>query len=280
MELDNIIKNIECEKINYNNVEITGISYNSQTTQYGDLFICLVGENTDGHNYAQMAVEKGALALVVERKLDIDIPQIIVKSTVYTISDVSDAFYGSPSKDINLIGVTGTNGKTTVTHLIQHIFEKNEKRCALIGTLGYKLNSKDSYREAKHTTPQAPDLQRILHQIKYKDHIDNVAMEVSSHSLVQRRVGNCKFNGAVMTNLTQDHLDYHITMDNYFEAKSILFKNLENGSFAVLNSDDEYFERFKAVIPEGITVLTYGIKNKADVYATDVKFTTVCVKLW
>lgn len=274
MELENIIKNIECERVNYKNVEITGISYNSQTTQSGDIFICLVGENTDGHNYAQMAVEKGALALVVEHKLDIDIPQIIVKSTVYTISDVSDAFYGSPSKDINLIGVTGTNGKTTVTHLIQHIFEKNEKRCALIGTLGYKLNSKDSYREAKHTTPQAPDLQRILHQIKYKDHIDNVAMEVSSHSLVQRRVGNCKFNGAVMTNLTQDHLDYHITMDNYFEAKSILFKNLENGSFAVLNSDDEYFERFKAVIPEGITVLTYGIKNKADVYATDVKFTT------
>ena len=274
MELDNIIKNIECEKINYNNVEITGISYNSQTTQYGDLFICLVGENTDGHNYAQMAVEKGALALVVERKLDIDIPQIIVKSTVYTISDVSDAFYGSPSKDINLIGVTGTNGKTTVTHLIQHIFEKNEKRCALIGTLGYKLNSKDSYREARHTTPQAPDLQRILHQIKYKDHIDNVAMEVSSHSLVQRRVGNCKFNGAVMTNLTQDHLDYHITMDNYFEAKSILFKNLKKGSFAVLNADDEYFERFKSVIPEDVQILTYGIKNKADVFATDVKFTT------
>ena len=274
MELDNIIKNIECEKINYNNVEITGISYNSQTTQYGDLFICLVGENTDGHNYAQMAVEKGASALVVERKLDIDIPQIIVKSTVYTISDVSDAFYGSPSKDINLIGVTGTNGKTTVTHLIQHIFEKNEKRCALIGTLGYKLNSKDSYREAKHTTPQAPDLQRILHQIKYKDHIDNVAMEVSSHSLVQRRVGNCKFNGAVMTNLTQDHLDYHITMDNYFEAKSILFKNLKKGSFAVLNADDEYFERFKSVIPEDVQILTYGIKNKADVFATDVKFTT------
>ena len=170
--------------------------------------------------------------------------------------------------------MTGTNGKTTVTHLIQHIFESNEKRCALIGTLGYKLNSKDSYREAKHTTPQAPDLQRILHQIKYKDHIDNVAMEVSSHSLVQRRVGNCQFNGAVMTNLTQDHLDYHITMDNYFEAKSILFKNLRNGSFAVLNSDDEYFERFKAVIPKGVKVLTYGIKNKADVSATNVEFTT------
>ena len=274
MELDSIIKSIECEKINYNNVEITGISYNSQTTQSGDLFICLVGENTDGHNYAQMAVEKGASALVVERKLDIDIPQILVKSTRYTISDVSDAFYGSPSKDINFIGVTGTNGKTTVTHLIQHIFENNEKRCALIGTLGFKLNSKDSYREAKHTTPQAPDLQRILHQIKYKDHIDNVAMEVSSHSLVQRRVGNCQFNGAVMTNLTQDHLDYHITMDNYFEAKSILFKNLKAGSFAVLNSDDEYFERFKSVIPQGVKVLTYGIKNKADVYASDVKFTT------
>ena len=225
MDLDTLVKNLDCEKINYQNVEITGLSYNSKTTDEGNLFICLVGENTDGHEYAKMAEEKGAVALMVERKLDSDLPQILVKSTRHQIADVADAFYNSPSKAINLIGVTGTNGKTTVTHLIQKIFEHDEKRCALIGTLGYKLNSKDFYREAKHTTPQAPELQRLLHQIKYENHIDNVAMEVSSHALEQRRVGNCDFKGAVLTNLTQDHLDYHITMDNYFEAKAILFKD-------------------------------------------------------
>mgnify|MGYP002706406036 FL=1 len=274
MDLDTLVKNLDCEKINYQNVNITGLSYNSKTTDDGNLFICLVGENTDGHEYAKMAEENGAIALMVERKLDSDLPQILVKSTRHQIADVADAFYNSPSKSINLIGVTGTNGKTTVTHLIQKIFEDVNKRCALIGTLGYKLNSKDSYREAKHTTPQAPELQRLLHKIKFENHIDNVAMEVSSHALEQRRVGNCDFKGAVLTNLTQDHLDYHITMDNYFEAKAILFRGLKEGGFAVINADDEYAERFLSVIPNGVRVLTYGVKKSADVMAQNVEFTT------
>ena len=229
MELDKLIKNIECKKVNYKNVEITGLSYNSKTIETGNIFIALVGENTDGHNYIKSAEENGAAALFVEHEVDSSLPQVIVKSTRHQIADLADAFYHSPSKSINLIGVTGTNGKTTVTHLIQKIFESENKKCAIIGTLGYKLNSEDAYREAKFTTPQAPELQRLLHRIKFENHINNIAMEVSSHSLEQRRVGNCDFKGAVLTNLTQDHLDYHITMDNYFDAKSILFKSLKDG---------------------------------------------------
>lgn len=274
MELDKLIEGIDCKKINYENVEITGISYNSKTTDDGNIFVCLVGENTDGHDYVKSAEENGAVAIFAEHEVDSKLPQIIVKSTRHQIADIADKFYGSPSKSINLIGVTGTNGKTTVTHLIQKIFEHENKRCALIGTLGYKLNSRDFYREARFTTPQAPELQRLLHQIKFENHIDNIAMEVSSHSLEQRRVGNCDFKGAVLTNLTQDHLDYHITMDNYFNAKAILFKGLKKGYFAVINVDDEYAQRFIDVIPEGVKIYKYGIKNDADVMAENIDFTT------
>ena len=273
MDLDELIKNIDCKKINYKNVTITGLSYNSKTTYDGNIFIALVGENADGHDYVKAAEENGAVALFVEHEVESNLPQIIVDSTRLKIADLANDFYKSPSKAINLIGVTGTNGKTTVTHLIQKIFEKNERRCALIGTLGYKLNSRDFYREAKFTTPQAPELQRLLHQIKFENHIDNIAMEVSSHALEQRRVGNCDFKGAVLTNLTQDHLDYHITMDNYFDAKAILFKNLKEGYFAVINADDEYAQRFIEIIPNGVKIYTYGIKNNADVMAENIDFT-------
>ena len=274
MKLEELIKNIECETVNFSNVEITGLSYNSKTTEAGNIFICLVGENTDGHNFIESAEKQGAAALFVEHKTDSKLPQIIVKSTRHQIADLADTFYQSPSKDINLIGITGTNGKTTVTHLIQKIFESNDKQCALIGTLGYKLNSNDTYKEAKHTTPQAPELQNLLHRIKFEHNIDNVAMEVSSHSLEQRRVGNCKFKCGVLTNLTQDHLDYHITMDNYFDAKSILFKNLPKDGFAVINADDEYAQRFIDSVPDGVKVLTYGIKKSADMIAENINFTT------
>ncbi len=228
MKLKKIIENLKYEKlINFEDVEITGISYNSKTTKSGDIFVCLVGEYTDGHNYFESAIDNGARAFVVEKELPCAMPQIVVKSTRHQIADIADTFYNSPSKDINLIGVTGTNGKTTVTHLVQKIMEAEGEKCALIGTLGYKLFSADTYKDAKHTTPQAPELQATLNKIVRDEGIKNVAMEVSSHALEQNRVGGCIFNGAVLTNLTQDHLDYHITMDNYFEAKAILFKNLK-----------------------------------------------------
>ena len=272
MKLETLIEKLQYEElINFEDVEITGISYNSKTTQSGDIFVCLVGEHTDGHEYFKNAVEVGARAFMVEKKLDTHLPQIIVKSTRKQIADIADKFYSSPSKSLNLIGVTGTNGKTTVTHLIQKILETKNDKCALIGTLGYKLTSNDEYKEAKHTTPQAPELQALLSRIKQKK-IKNVVIEVSSHALEQNRVGGCVFKGAVLTNLTQDHLDYHITMDNYFEAKAILFKELKPGNFAVINADDEYAIRFLNIIPDGVKVLTYGIKNSADVMAKDVEF--------
>lgn len=251
--------------------DIQGISYNSKKVQHGDLFICLTGEHVDGHEYAEEAVSNGAVVCVVERRLNLDIPQIVVADTSEAIAQISDLFYSSPSQKLNLIGVTGTNGKTTVTHLIQKLYEANAAECALIGTLGHKFNSEDSYHDAKHTTPQAPELQKLFHTI-YEKGIPNVVMEVSSHALAQHRVDYCDFNGAVLTNLTQDHLDFHITMNNYFKAKAKLFDGLVSDDFAVINADDEYATRFMEVISPTVKLYTYGIKMPADVRAEDIKF--------
>jgi UDP-N-acetylmuramoyl-L-alanyl-D-glutamate--2,6-diaminopimelate ligase len=274
MKLDELIEYLDYKDlINFKNIDITGISYNSKTTKKGDIFICLIGEHTDGHEFAKSAIENGAAALLVEKKVEgTKIPQVVVSSTRHKIADIADRFYSSPSKGINLIGITGTNGKTTVTHLIQKIFEENSQKCALIGTLGYKLSSKGEYRDAKHTTPQAPELQATLRMIKDVEKIDNVVMEVSSHALEQNRVGGCRFNGAVFTNLTQDHLDYHITMDNYFKAKALLFEHLKEGSFAVVNADDEYGDRFISVVPKDVNVYTYGVRQQSDVMAKNINF--------
>ncbi len=273
MRLETLIENLQYEElINFEDVEITGISYNSNTTKSGNIFACLVGEHSDGHLFFKSAVESGARAFFVEKPLDTHLPQIVVKSTRKQIADIANKFYDYPSKHLNLIGITGTNGKTTVTHLVQKILEEKKEKCALIGTLGYKLTSDEDYKEAKHTTPQAPELQSLLSRIIGKK-IKKVVMEVSSHALEQNRVGGCIFKGAVLTNLTQDHLDYHITMDNYFQAKSILFKNLKSGSFAIINADDKYADRFIKIIPNGVRILTYGIKNTADIMAKNVDFT-------
>ena len=274
MILRNLIDNINwIDTVNIDDyeVEIKGISYNSKRTEPGDIFICLSGEHVDGHEYAGEAIDNGAKICVVERQLNLEAPQIIVSDSTIAIAQISDLFYGSPSHKLNIIGVTGTNGKTTVTHLIQKIYEANSKDCALIGTLGYKLYSNDTYKEAKHTTPQAPDLQRVLETINDKC-ISNVVMEVSSHALCQHRVDYCDFNGAVFTNLTQDHLDYHITMQNYFKAKAILFENLIADDFAVINADDKYATNFMDVIDPKVKLYTYGINNPADVRAENVVF--------
>lgn len=274
MELSKIIKEVAPDEVlNYKDTGILGISYNSNTINSHEIFVCLKGEHVDGHDFAQMAFEKGAVALMCEKPMNIEIPQLIVKSTQEKIADLSACFYHNPSKELNLIGVTGTNGKTTVTHLIQKIFEQNSQKCALIGTLGYKLSSTSEYLEAKHTTPQAPELQHTLQKILKSD-ILNVVTEVSSHSLEQHRVRKCKFSGAVFTNLTQDHLDFHITMDNYFNAKAKLFESLEEGSYAIINNDDKYAKRLIEKVPEGVKVITYGIKNNSDLMAKNIEFTS------
>ncbi len=259
---------VNCEDMSQ---ELEGISYNSKKTKPNDLFICLPGEHVDGHEFAEEAVDNGAVACVVERRLNIDIPQIVVNSTEEILAQISSEYYGNPSQKLNVIGVTGTNGKTTVTHLIQHLYEAFGQKCALIGTLGHRFSTLEKYHDAHHTTPQAPELQRVMFYINEKC-IDNVVMEVSSHSLVQHRVDYVDFNGAVLTNLTQDHLDFHITMENYFRAKAMLFENLVAGDFAVINADDEYAERFLEVISPTVSTYTYGINKPADVMAKDIKY--------
>lgn len=272
MKLDDLIKNVEyLNVINHKNIEVTGISYNSKTTQKGDIFVCLRGEYTDGHKYFKMAEENGAVAFVCEEELETDLPQVVVKSTRHQIADFAAAFYEYPSKDLNIVGITGTNGKTTVSHLVQKIFENNNQKCGLIGTLGHKFSSEDTYHDAKHTTPQAPELQKLLRTFDEKG-INNVCMEVSSHALDQNRVGGIDYKCAVITNLTQDHLDYHILMENYFEAKAILFRGLKEGCYAVLNADDEYYEKFRAIVPNGVKIVTYGIKKDADLKASNIQY--------
>ena len=277
MKLSELIDKLDYEKlVNCDNtdIELTGISYNSKLAKNGDLFVCMRGEHTDGHKYFQDAVNSGVKAFLCEDELDCNLPQIIVKSTEQTLAIPSALLYNYPSNDLNLIGVTGTNGKTTVTHLIQRIFEHYNEKCAIIGTLGYKLSSSDNYKEAKHTTPQAPELQAVLHTVK-DNGIKNVAMEVSSHSLSQNRVGECVFNGAVLTNLTQDHLDYHITMDNYFEAKALLFERIKENGFAVINADDKYAQKFIKKVPENVKIYTYGIEHiNSTLQAKDISFSS------
>ena len=271
MRLRTLIDNINyLELVNIDGFvsEIEGISYNSKKTKPEDVFICLTGEHVDGHEYAEEAVQNGACLCIVERRLNLD---IVVTDTSETIAQISDLFYSSPSSKLNLIGVTGTNGKTTVTHLIQKLFEAENKKCALIGTLGNKMSSDDSYHDAKHTTPQAPELQALFADIVEKE-IPNVVMEVSSHALAQHRVDYCDFNGAVLTNLTQDHLDFHITMNNYFKAKAKLFEDIYAEDFAVINVDDEYATRFMEVVSLEAYLYTYGIKNNANVRAENVSF--------
>ncbi len=274
MRLGNLIKEIDfIELVNIDDYdeEIEGISYNSKKTNPKDIFVCLTGEHVDGHEYAEEALANGAIACVVERRLSIDAPQIVVSSTSESIAQLASILNAAPSTKLNVIGVTGTNGKTTVTHLIQKLYEAFNQNCALIGTLGHKFSSEEPYLDAKHTTPQAPELQNLLYDINEKC-IDNVVMEVSSHSLVQHRVDYVDFNGAVLTNLTQDHLDFHITMINYFKAKASLFANLVTGDFAVINADDQYAENFLEVISPTVNKYTYGVTNNADVMAKNITF--------
>ncbi len=275
MKLRNLIEQItykELVNVTDYSIDVENVSYNSKTTRPNDIFVCIVGEHTDGHEFFQEAINNGAVICIVEKILNSDIPQIVVNSTQEILADLAIILNGNASSALNLIGVTGTNGKTTVSHLLQKIIEDQKGNCALIGTLGYKYSTKDEYHETGHTTPQAPELQNIFSELKYNQQIDNVVMEVSSHALALHRVKGCDFNGAIFTNLTQDHLDFHITMNNYFLAKAKLFENLAAGDFAVINIDDEYGKKLKGIISSSVSIYTYAVNNSADIMAKDIKY--------
>ncbi|MGF7533302.1 UDP-N-acetylmuramoyl-L-alanyl-D-glutamate--2,6-diaminopimelate ligase [Bacillus mexicanus] len=251
--------------------EITSIEMDSREVKEGSLFVCVKGYTVDGHDFAQKAVESGAAAIVAEKELDVDVPVIIVRQSLRALSVLSDAFYGQPTKKLQLIGITGTNGKTSTTHMVDEILKKAGKRTGLIGTMYMKIG--DETLPVKNTTPESVTLQKTFKKMNDKQ-VDTAIMEVSSHALSLGRVHGCDYDIAVFTNLTQDHLDYHKTMDEYRQAKSLLFSQL-GGAFnherpkrAVLNADDEASAYFAKVTAAHIS--TYGIKNNADVMAKNI----------
>ncbi len=277
LTLDEIAKILNPEKNSKDNTLITGISYDSRQVEEGDIFVCLIGEKTDGHNYIKDAETKSAKAILASKEITSKLPIIYVKDTQIAIATLSNIFFQEPSKKIRITGVTGTNGKTTTTHLIQHILEHNNLNTAVIGTLGTRETTQSDYYEAKHTTPQAPELQNQLAKLHEKG-FNHIAMEVSSHALSLHRVHGCNFSSAVLTNVTQDHLDFHLTMDEYYESKKKLFEMLNNSvhknKHAIINNDDKWAPGFKDTIKNTVKLLTYGINTKSDFMAKDISFSS------
>jgi len=258
-------------------VEISGLQYDSRKVRQGNMFVAIKGALTDGHNHIDAAVASGAKAVVIENDallpdsyfMHAGVVKIVVGSTRRALAVMSANYFGHPAKRLRLIGVTGTNGKTTTTYLIRQLLESSspsmQGKVGMIGTIEYVVG-KDRY-PATHTTPESLELHKLFAEMVGKG-CTHAVMEVSSHSLHQDRVYGLEFAAAVFTNLTQDHLDYHGTMENYFQAKKILFDNLPSTSWAVVNSDDDAGKR----ITEGTkaSVVTYSASTRADVSATDV----------
>ncbi|MGE5404388.1 MAG: UDP-N-acetylmuramoyl-L-alanyl-D-glutamate--2,6-diaminopimelate ligase [Candidatus Saccharibacteria bacterium] len=254
------------------NVPISGIEYDSRRVQKGSLFVCIPGSKTDGHLFVPEAVKRGAAALLVEQDVEVPAECTVVKvpDTHKILPAISGTFYEHPSKGLRVIGVTGTNGKTTTTHLIKAILEEAGHKVGLIGTLYASWQGETEH--LANTTPESLDIERFMRRVKNEGG-GYVVMEVSSHALDMGRVKEIDFDVAVFTNLTQDHLDYHKTLENYRNAKGILFSELaeEKGSFAVINTDDMAGDYFIDVTKSAKT--TYGISEKAEIRAIDPQVT-------
>ncbi|MEL7609003.1 MAG: UDP-N-acetylmuramoyl-L-alanyl-D-glutamate--2,6-diaminopimelate ligase [Bacillota bacterium] len=265
MLLSHLLVDVEHERIG-DDVDISEIEYDSRKVQPGDLFCCIVGTFSDGHAYASQAIESGAKALLVQRKLDVPIPQVIVKDTRAAMALMAAQYYGHPAKKLIMVGITGTNGKTTTTYMLKYIAEHAGHKVGLIGTIRNMIG--DRVLETDRTTPESVDLHKILRQM-CDEGVQVVMMEVSSHSLDQRRVYGVTFDVAEFTNLTQDHMDYHKTLENYLNAKKQLFYQ-SNG--AVINADDPHSKE----LMEGLTlpIMTFGVREKADITATEIDITT------
>ncbi|MGN0785529.1 MAG: UDP-N-acetylmuramoyl-L-alanyl-D-glutamate--2,6-diaminopimelate ligase [Candidatus Aphodomorpha sp.] len=248
------------------NVDIQSIEYDSRKVAPGSMFCCIVGQLFDGHAFAESAVEKGAVALLVERELPLDVPQVVVQSARKAMAEMAAAFYGYPQREMQMLGVTGTNGKTTTTYMVKAIAEQAGKKVGIIGTIRNMIGSESLH--ADRTTPESVDLFRLLRTMA-DARVDMVVMEVSSHALEQYRVHGIKFDVALFTNLTQDHLDYHKTFENYLQAKKILFQNAKK---AVVNVDDPYADRIMAGL--SIPILTFGVRDRADLAASNIDITT------
>lgn len=246
--------------------DICSIEYDSRRVKKGSLFCCIVGAMFDGHSFAQSALDSGATALLVERKLPLPAPQIVVKNARKAMAEMAAAFYGYPQREMMMLGVTGTNGKTTTTYMVKAIAEQAGKKVGVIGTIRNLIGNESIHTD--RTTPESVDLFRILRMMA-DAHVDLVVMETSSHALEQFRVHGIKFDVGLFTNLTQDHLDYHKSFDNYLAAKKTLFLNSKK---AVINVDDPYSGRMMEGL--AIPIMTFGVRDRADISATDIDITT------
>ncbi len=262
-------------------VDVSGISMHSQQVARGDLFVCIpgiAGFQEDRHPYAGDAVQAGAVALVVEREVDCGIPMIKVPDARHALALMASHLNGYPSSKLKLIGVTGTNGKTTTAHMIEAILAHAGNHTGLMGNLGTKIGK--TLHASDLNTQEPPNLQMNLKRMA-DEAVDYAVMEVSSQGLAVGRVIGCDYKTAVFTNLTQDHLDFHGSMEAYLAAKGLLYARLGNAfsadpdrrKFAVLNGDDEASAYLRQVT--SAQVLTYGIHNEqADVRAANIRLTS------
>src|ERR1044072_7006553 len=241
---------------------VENIAYDSRRVQRHTMFVALRGEKSDGHQFIGHAIDKGASVIVAEpEQKDPGVTCLVVDNPRAALADFSAAFYGNPARKLKLAAVTGTNGKTTTTFLIKHICENAGLRCGLIGTVRYEIGER--ILPAIRTTPESLDLQELLAQIANAG-CKAASMEVSSHALAQERTRGLGWNVAVFTNLTQDHLDFHGTMENYFNAKAKLFT-------AIVSIDDLYGQQLLDKIDKRVTTVTYGMGSRADFRASNYR---------
>jgi UDP-N-acetylmuramoyl-L-alanyl-D-glutamate--2,6-diaminopimelate ligase len=284
MRLTDLLEELRpaCALVGSTECEISGLAHNSHAVQPGDLFAAIRGFVHDGHRYAAEAVRRGAVAVLVDHPLpEVPATQIVVSDTRQTLAALAAAFYGHPSRSLWLCGVTGTNGKTTTTYLINAVLSAAGHRSAVLGTMGVLAQGAPvPFHTTTSTTPEAPELQRLLRSL-HRDGVQDVIMEVTSHGLELSRVAACRFRAAVFTNLTQDHLDLHGDLDRYRDVKSRLFAMVDPDGMSVVNADDPSGPVMAA--QSRARVLTYGIDAAADVRATDVRLApqgTQCTAVW
>jgi len=254
-------------------VEVNGLQYDSRKVTRGDCFVALRGAGNDGHIYLQDAASRGASVIVVQDDeaipdslcMHLGVIKIVVADSRKALALLSANYYGNPSRQLTMVGVTGTNGKTTTSHLIKSMLSASGQQTGLIGTINYQIGKQTI--PASHTTPQSVELNRLLAWM-ISEGCTSVSMEVSSHALDQSRVHGIEFDAAVFTNLTQDHLDYHKTMAEYFKAKRILFDSLPSDAWTIANRDDE---RGRTILADARgRTLSYGFDALSDVKAANV----------
>lgn len=250
---------------------ISGISYDSRKVKSDFLFVAIKGEKFDGHKFIEQAIDKGAIAIVCEElpenfRIYVNVTFIKVKNSRLALSNLSHQFYGNPTKKLKVIGVTGTNGKTTITYILKSMLDQSGEITGLIGTTGIYIGSEKL--PSTHTTPESLELAQLFIEMLDKG-VTTVVMEVSSHSLHQNRVAGVKFDGAIFSNLTRDHLDYHGTMEEYAAAKKILFQMLPSNAVAVVNSNNKY-SKFMVEGVDCKNIVNTGFALESDYLLKDI----------